>query len=141
MLVLSQLFNCFNARSASRSAFRGLFAGRWLWGTVVLSAALQEAVVHASFLNLAFGTAPLSLQQWLVCVAMASGVLWFRELQNCVYRAVARARRTHCPRSVAPWVRQRTEGERSCEPHSVMRSPNAMPLSPTTWTALTLEPA
>jgi magnesium-transporting ATPase (P-type) len=88
VLVLAQLFNCFNARSDTSSAFTGLFANRWLWGAVVLSAALQVAVVHLEFLNHAFGTTPLSLEQWLVCLAMASGVLWFAELRKAIGRAV-----------------------------------------------------
>jgi magnesium-transporting ATPase (P-type) len=92
VLVLAQLFNCFNARSETRSAFSGLFSNRWLWGTVLLSAALQVAVVHLPFLNRAFSTAPLSLAQWSVCAAMASGVLWFSELRKYVQRAVAAAR-------------------------------------------------
>jgi Ca2+-transporting ATPase len=79
VLVLTQLFNCFNARSATTSAFRAAFSNRWLWAAVALSAALQVAVVHLPFLNLAFGTVPLSAGQWGVCVAMASGVLWFSE--------------------------------------------------------------
>jgi magnesium-transporting ATPase (P-type) len=82
VLVLAQLFNCFSARSETRSAWHGLFANRWLWATVLLSAALQVAVVHLAFLNQAFGTAPLSLAQWGVCIAMASGVLWFSELRK-----------------------------------------------------------
>ena len=57
---------------------------------VALSAALQVAVVHLAFLNQAFGTAPLSLRQWALCVAMASGVLWFSELRKWIHRAVAR---------------------------------------------------
>jgi magnesium-transporting ATPase (P-type) len=88
VLVLAQLFNCFNARSDTSSAFTGLFANRWLWSAVVLSAALQVAVVHLEFLNHAFGTTPLSLEQWLVCLAMASGVLWFAELRKAIGRAV-----------------------------------------------------
>ena len=92
VLVLAQLFNCFNARSETRSAFSGLFSNRWLWGTVVLSAALQVAVVHLPFLNRAFGTAPLSLAHWGVCLAMASGVLWVSELRKWVQRTVADAR-------------------------------------------------
>jgi Ca2+-transporting ATPase len=86
VLVLAQLFNCFNARSETRSAFSGLFANRWLWATVALSAGLQVAVVHMEFLNRAFGTAPLSLQQWGVCIAMASGVLWSSELRKWAQR-------------------------------------------------------
>jgi magnesium-transporting ATPase (P-type) len=92
VLVLAQLFNCFNARSETRSAWHGLFANRWLWATVLLSAVLQVAVVHLDFLNRAFGTAPLSLAQWGVCIAMASGVLWFSELRKCALRALAKGR-------------------------------------------------
>ncbi len=79
VLVLTQLFNCFNARSKSASAFREIFSNRWLWAAVALSTVLQAAVVHLPFLNLAFGTVPLSAAQWCVCMAMASGVLWFSE--------------------------------------------------------------
>jgi magnesium-transporting ATPase (P-type) len=82
VLVLTQLFNGFNARSATASAFRAFFSNRWLWAAVALSAALQVAVVHLPFLNLAFGTVPLSASQWGVCVVMASGVLWFSEARK-----------------------------------------------------------
>jgi len=90
VLVLTQLFNCFNARSASVSAFRAAFSNRWLWAAVALSTALQVAVVHLPFLNLAFGTVPLSAGQWCVCVAMASGVLWFIEGRKLLRRGWAR---------------------------------------------------
>ena len=93
VLVLAQLFNCFNARSETRSALRGLFANRWLWATVALSAGLQVAVVHLDFFNRAFGTVPLSLGQWGVCVAMASGVLWSSELRKWAFRALAKGPR------------------------------------------------
>ena len=82
VLVLTQLFNCFNARSETASAFHTAFSNHWLWGAVALSAALQVAVVHLPFLNLAFGTVPLSVGQWAVCVVLASGVLWFSELRK-----------------------------------------------------------
>jgi Ca2+-transporting ATPase len=48
------------------------------------------AVVHLPFLNLAFGTVPLSASQWGVCVVMASGVLWFGEGRKLVRRGWAR---------------------------------------------------
>ncbi|MEO7937234.1 MAG: cation-translocating P-type ATPase [Burkholderiaceae bacterium] len=90
VLVLTQLFNCFNARSESASAFRAAFSNRWLWAAVALSTALQVAVVHLPFLNLAFGTVPLSPGQWCVCVTMASGVLWFSEGRKLLRRRSAR---------------------------------------------------
>ena len=86
VLVLAQLFNCFNARSETTSAFRHLFANPWLWAAIALSLLLQVAVVHIAFLNLAFGTVPLNLAQWCVCAAMASVVLWFSELRKLLYR-------------------------------------------------------
>jgi magnesium-transporting ATPase (P-type) len=103
VLVLAQLFNCFNARSETRSAWHGLFANPWLWATVVLSAVLQVAVVHLEFLNEAFGTAPLSPAQWGVCVAMASGVLGFSELRKWILRTFATGHPTvGSPRAVVP---------------------------------------
>ncbi len=88
VLVLAQLFNCLNARSDRTSAFVNPFVNRWLWGSIGLAVLLQVAVVHVGWLNLAFGTAPLSLEQWALCAAMASGVLWASELRKLVVRAV-----------------------------------------------------
>ncbi len=94
VLVFTSLFTCFTARSDTASAFVGLFANHWLWAAVILSALLQVAVVHLTFLNIAFGTAPLALGQWLMCVAMASCVLIYSELRKLVNRAfVNRSRR------------------------------------------------
>jgi magnesium-transporting ATPase (P-type) len=92
VLVLAQLFNAFNARSATSSAFHRLFVNPWLWGAVALSLVLQVAVVHLPFLNTAFGTVPLSPGQWLVCVAMASAVLWVSEIHKLVLRVRGRSR-------------------------------------------------
>ena len=89
-LVLAQLFNCFNARSDRTSAFHHLFTNRWLWGAIALSLVLQVAVVQLPFLNEAFGTSPLSLGDWLVCVALASAVLWADEAKKLVERRLRR---------------------------------------------------
>ena len=86
VLVFAQLFNCFNARSDTASAFVRPFVNRWLWGAVALSVLLQVAVVHLGLLNLAFGTVPLDPGQWLTCVAMASAVLWYDELRKLLRR-------------------------------------------------------
>ena len=86
VLVFTSLFTCFTARSATVSAFANLFTNAWLWGAVALSALLQVAVVHLPFLNIAFGTSPLTLDQWLVSAAMASVVLWVSELEKLVRR-------------------------------------------------------
>ena len=86
VLVIAQLFNCFNARSDLRSAFRRPFTNAWLWAAVGLSVGLQVAVVHLPWLNAAFGTLPMTLGQWAVCVGMGSAVLWYREAEKILRR-------------------------------------------------------
>jgi P-type Ca2+ transporter type 2C len=89
VLVLAQLFNCFNSRSDRTSAFRGLFTNRWLWAAIALSLLLQILVVHVPLLNRAFGTSPLSAADWALCAALASLVLWADELKKLLGRRVS----------------------------------------------------
>jgi Ca2+-transporting ATPase len=93
VLILFQLFNVFNARSDADSAFRGLFGNAWLWGAVLLSIALQFAVLGLGPLQRAFSTEPLGPGDWLWCVGVASSVLWVRELEKFVYRRTRRRSR------------------------------------------------
>ncbi|PJM75910.1 cation-translocating P-type ATPase [Bifidobacterium simiarum] len=92
ILVFAQLFNALAARSATQSAFRGMFANRWLWGAIALSVALQLVVIYVPVLNTAFGTTPLDPHQWLECLGLAALVLVGSELYKMVLRAVERRR-------------------------------------------------
>jgi hypothetical protein len=47
---------------------------------------LQIAVVNFGPLNAAFGTVPLPLEQWLVCFAISSSVLWVGEILKLALR-------------------------------------------------------
>jgi Ca2+-transporting ATPase len=85
-LMMFQLFNVFNARSDDLSAFTGLFSNRWLWGAVGLSLALHAAVIYTPFLQQAFSTTSLSGWDWLCSAAIASSVLWVRELGKAFMR-------------------------------------------------------
>lgn len=85
-LVLFSLFNVLNARSDEQSAFVGLFSNKWLWSAISLSLLLQVAVIYVPFLQHAFSTVSLSLQDWLLCAGVASSVLWLRELSKLMYR-------------------------------------------------------
>lgn len=89
-LVFAQLFNAFNSRSDTRSAFSGLFSNRWLWLTVAGAALLQVAVVEVPPLQTSFGTTSLDAAHWLACVALASLVLWLEELAKLLRRASPR---------------------------------------------------
>jgi len=99
-LVLFSLFNVFNARSDERSAFVDLFVNAWVWGGVLLSLLLQLAVVYTPFMQRAFSTVALDLGDWVLCAAVASSVLWLRELGKLAGRSQARGR-MRVPPSIA----------------------------------------
>jgi Ca2+-transporting ATPase len=86
-LTLFQVFNVVNARSDERSAFAHLFTNRWLWAAVGVSLLLQVVVIYAPWLQRAFGTVTLGGADWLFCTAIASSVLWLREISKLVLRA------------------------------------------------------
>ena len=92
-LVFFSLFTVFNARSDERSAIAGLFSNKWLWGAVLLSLLLQVAVTQVPILQQAFSTVSLSLVDWLRCAAVASSVLWLRELSKLITRFVVSRKR------------------------------------------------
>jgi Ca2+-transporting ATPase len=88
-MVFFSVFTVFNARSDERSAFAGLFSNKWLWAAIALALLLQAAVIYIPFLQQAFSTVGLSARDWLRCVAVASSVLWLREVSKLITRASA----------------------------------------------------
>jgi P-type Ca2+ transporter type 2C len=89
-LMLFQMFNVLNARSDEQSAFVHAFRSVWLWAAIAGSVALQGVVVYVPFLQSAFGTAALNGSDWILCIAVASSVLWLREGSKAVIRWKAR---------------------------------------------------
>ena len=87
ILVFAQMLNAIASRSHLQSAFVGLFSNKWLWGALALSTVLQLAVIYIPFLNIAFGTVPLSAGAWVECLGLAMIVLIASELRKCVLRA------------------------------------------------------
>jgi Ca2+-transporting ATPase len=85
-LMLFQMFNVVNARSDEQSAFVRLFTNRWMWAAIGGSVALQVLVVETPFLQRAFGTTSLDAGDWVFCVAVASSVLWLREVSKAITR-------------------------------------------------------
>ncbi len=85
-VVLAQIFNVFNARSDTVSAFVRPFDNRLLWAAAGLTLALQIAVVHLPPLQRAFDTEALDITQWATCTGLASAVLWVDEIRKAVHR-------------------------------------------------------
>lgn len=90
-LVFANFFSTLNSRSATASAFQGLFTNWLLWGSIALGTALQVAVVEIPFLQGGFGTTSLDWMHWAVAVGAASMVLWVEELRKSFVRANVRA--------------------------------------------------
>ncbi|MFC5040961.1 cation-translocating P-type ATPase [Ornithinimicrobium kibberense] len=88
-LVLAQLLNALSSRSAAQSSFHRMFRNPWLWAAIGLVVALQVLVVHVPVMQQAFTTVPLTGTQWLVCLAMASVVLWAQEVVKLAQRVWA----------------------------------------------------
>ncbi|MFK5633355.1 MULTISPECIES: cation-translocating P-type ATPase [unclassified Ornithinimicrobium] len=91
-LVLAQLLNALSSRSATQSSFHRMFRNPWLWAAIGLVVVLQIVVVHVPVMQQAFTTVPLTGMQWLVCLAMASVVLWAQEIVKFAHRVWARHR-------------------------------------------------
>jgi P-type Ca2+ transporter type 2C len=84
-LVLYQLFNAFNSRSNEESAFVGL-RNKWLIGAVLASLALHVLAFHLSFFQQAFQSTALGIRDWVVCLLVASSVLWVVEAYKWAIR-------------------------------------------------------
>ena len=85
-VVLAQIFNAFNARSDTVSAFVRPFDNRLLWAAAALTLVSQLAVVHLPPLQRAFDTEALDTTQWLICAGLASAVLWVDEIRKLAHR-------------------------------------------------------
>jgi P-type Ca2+ transporter type 2C len=81
-LMLCQVWNVFNARSDTRSAFSGLFHNKWLWIALGGSVAAQFLVLYTPALQRAFSTVPLSAADWGQCLVLSSLVLVGREISK-----------------------------------------------------------
>lgn len=86
-LVMMQLFNALNSRSDTESAFVSMFANKWLWGSIVLAAILQVAVVEWAPLQAAFGTASLDAAHWVLAIGAGVVVLLVEEIIKLARRA------------------------------------------------------
>ena len=87
-LVFAQMFNAFNARSDRVSAFHRLFTNKVLWAAITLSCLLQVGMVQIPFMNDAFDTTPLTARNWLICIGLASIVLWANEAKKVLERVI-----------------------------------------------------
>jgi Ca2+-transporting ATPase len=83
--VLFQFFNILNVRHDTHSVFRrDTFTNRPLWLSLVGVLLLQVGATHLGALQGLFDTTSIGLRDWIVCVLVASSVLWVEELRKIV---------------------------------------------------------
>jgi len=87
VLTLAQMGHVLAIRSERDSLFTlGLFSNLPLLGAVLLTFALQMAILYVPALQVVFRTAPLSVQELLICIALSSVVFVSVEVEKWMYR-------------------------------------------------------
>jgi Ca2+-transporting ATPase len=87
VLCLSQLGNALALRSEKASLFKvGLLSNKPLLGAVLLSFAMQMAIVYIPTLNPFFRTAPLTLSELLLILSLSSLVFFAVEIEKTIKR-------------------------------------------------------
>ncbi|NLT36327.1 MAG: cation-translocating P-type ATPase [Gaiellales bacterium] len=87
VLTLEQMFHVMAIRLDRESLFvEGPLSNRLLFGAVILTLALQFALIYVPFLQNIFGTRPLSLSHILIAFALATMIFWVIEIQKWVER-------------------------------------------------------
>jgi len=74
-LVLIQFFKAYNFRSDRQSVLDRPFANKWLNISIVGEILLLPVILYVPFLAEAFGTTPLSLNDWLLVTVLAATVV------------------------------------------------------------------
>lgn len=81
VLGVSQLFHMLGMTNIRKSFIHLFKAKEWLiWTAFVVGFALQIAVTEINFLNVAFSTEQLHLDEWLILAALSSGPLVVHEI-------------------------------------------------------------
>ncbi|PKK81872.1 MAG: hypothetical protein CVT47_00140 [Thermoplasmata archaeon HGW-Thermoplasmata-2] len=94
-LAVTQWINGINCRSEKKSIFgMPFFGNKYLIAGLTAAIALQIMVLYIPFLQSAFSTTPLSLQDWLLIILVSSAVFWAEEIRKLVNKK--RRAGNHC---------------------------------------------
>jgi Ca2+-transporting ATPase len=85
-LVLIEFFKAYSFRSDHRSVLDRPFANRWLNLAILWELVLVVLVINVPFLQDAFGTSALTLESWLLVVAVAFTIVPVLELAKLALR-------------------------------------------------------
>lgn len=87
VLCFSQMGHVMAIRSERQSLFNiGIFSNKSLLGALLLTTALQLAIIYSPSLNSIFKTQPLSIYELVITLAVSSVVFWAVEIEKWVIR-------------------------------------------------------
>jgi Ca2+-transporting ATPase len=87
VLCFSQMGHVMAIRSERESLFKiGVFSNKPLLGALLLTVALQLAIIYSPSLNIIFKTQPLSFYELAITLAVSSIVFWAVEIEKWVFR-------------------------------------------------------
>ncbi len=90
-LAIFQWFNAWNSRSDTKSVFAmNPFSNLYLVAATAIVVALQVFAIYSPFMNKLLHTTPLTSNEWLICIAVASSIILVEETRKLVYRATHR---------------------------------------------------
>ncbi len=96
MFVLFQLFNSFNCRELHlESIFKHLLKNKVMLIVVAITFLLQVLIIQ--FAGAFFGTVPLSVETWLILVAMGLAVIAISEIVKLIARAALKIKQKKQP--------------------------------------------
>jgi Ca2+-transporting ATPase len=86
-LTFGQMANVLAVRTGKQSLFRaGILSNRPLLAAVLITCALQVAVIYLPFLQPVFKTVPLTAAQFITCLLVSSVVFWALEVEKLFRR-------------------------------------------------------
>ncbi len=93
VFVFGEMFYLLNCRSLTHSMFRlGVFSNRWLIFGILTMTVLQIFLTYVPVMNTLFGTAPISLLQWMAIIASGLVIYVVVGLEKAWRRSAAKKR-------------------------------------------------
>jgi Ca2+-transporting ATPase len=87
VLTLAQMGHALAIRSERDSLFQqGLFTNKFMLGSVLMTFALQLALIYVPLLQGIFETTALSLRDLAICLALSTVVFWSVEAEKLLRR-------------------------------------------------------
>ncbi len=85
-LAVFEWFRALNARSDEHTLFQvGIFRNRWLVISVLTAILMMIAVIYVPFLQIAFSTVPLRIDQWGIALAAGGSLFAVEEIRKALF--------------------------------------------------------